>query len=116
MSESDDTSTAENNDEREPEILDAVTGEPIDGEGGPNHRLDLANLRDVRLEMAAVYRMAKRGKMKSGEASKLVWMLRQIGDVIYLHEVEARVQELEDRQAAIQSGRLIEHRAGATAH
>ena len=116
MSESDDTSTPESRDEKTPETFDGATGLPVDTPA-KKERIKLSDLRDVRLEMARVYRMVDDGELKSQEGTRRVYILRQIGDIISMHELERRIQELEDRQAQTQSGRLLEHQADrATAH
>ena len=102
-------------DEKRPETIDGETGlpEPTPAQKRP---LKLSDLRDVRLEMAAVYRMVSEGSLKSQEGTRRVYILRQIGDIIAMHDLEQRVQELEDRSG----GRLLEHRAedavSTTAH
>lgn len=53
---------------------------------------------DVRREMAKVYRDVKGGLMESQYGTRLVYILSQIGRMIELHEVEARVAALEARQ------------------
>lgn len=58
-------------------------------------RIDLSNARDVRLEMAAIYRATKEGKLEENRAAKLVYMLREIGALIRTQEVEQRVDALE---------------------
>ncbi len=50
---------------------------------------------DVRLEMGKVYREMRHGKIESGEGTKLVYVLGQIGKVIELHEIEKRIELLE---------------------
>jgi hypothetical protein len=50
---------------------------------------------DVRLEMGKVYREMRQGKIESGEGTKLVYVLGQIGKVIELVEIEKRIALLE---------------------
>jgi hypothetical protein len=80
-------------DENMGETFDAETGtlDPIP------RRIDLSNLRDVRLEMAHVYREIDAGNLKSTEGTRRVYILRQIGDLIVAAEIEKRVAELEQR-------------------
>lgn len=61
----------------------------------PPPRLDLSNAKDVRREMAAVYRSVKEGKLDGGDGSKLVYMLREIGQLIRTDEVQQRIEALE---------------------
>ena len=90
-----DQSTA---DEREPETIDAETGLP-DPLPPAIARLKLSSLKDIRLEMAAVYRQVKAGRLEDNAGSKRVFMLRQIADVIVNAELERRLQDLEERHA-----------------
>jgi hypothetical protein len=77
-----------------PEMIEGKTGvlEP------PPRKIDLSNLKDVRLEMAAVYRRVDREEIPSQEGSRRVYMLRQIADVITSAELERRLIELEAMQ------------------
>ena len=81
------TATAEN----EPLTIDAVTGrlDPTP----PTIHLKTAD--DVRVEMGKVYREMRHGKIESGEGTKLVYVLAQIGKVIELNEIEKRIELLE---------------------
>jgi len=74
--------------------------------GNPSTGLPTA-LRDVRLEMAHVYREVDAGRLKSQEGTRRVYVLRQIGDLIAAAEIEKRVVELEERyeQLRAQQGR-----------
>lgn len=81
-------------DKGRPETIDAKTGKP----DPTPRRIDLSSLRDVRLEMAAVYRLVDAGTISSQDGSRRVFMLRQIADVIVNAELERRVAELEERK------------------
>lgn len=94
-------------DKREPETIDGQTGTvdpaPATGKGGsdkPKRRIDLSTLRDVRLEMAYVYREMDAGTIEDAAGTKRVYVLRQIADVITLAELEKRIQDLEDQHVA----------------
>ncbi len=50
---------------------------------------------NVRLEMSRVYREMRCGKVESGEGTKLVYVLGQIGKMIELVEIEERIKLLE---------------------
>ena len=71
--------------------LDGSTGrlDPIPRE------IHLKTVDNVRLEMAKVYRDMRRGVVDTGDGSKLVYVLAQIGKMIELHEFEARLNILE---------------------
>jgi hypothetical protein len=90
-------------DKREPETIDGETGKP---EGTPPssrvnpRRIDLSNLRDVRLELAHVYRKMDTGEIESADGTKRAYVLKTIHDVIVSAELERRIQELEDLQQA----------------
>jgi hypothetical protein len=88
-------------DKKEPETYDAATGKP----DPTPRRVDLSTLRDIRLEMAAVYRKIDCGAIEAAEGTKLVYVLRQIGDIIEMAEIEKRIEAIEERQALISNGR-----------
>lgn len=60
-------------------------------------KAQLTSLDGVRTEMARVYRDAESGKRDSAEASKLVYILGQIGKILELTEIESRLKTLEAR-------------------
>jgi hypothetical protein len=97
-------------DKKEPETYDAATGS-VDP---TPRRIDLSTLRDIRLEMAAVYRRMNSGAIETAEGSKLVYVLRQIGDIIEMSDIERRIEAIEDRQALISNGRGLLPRASVT--
>lgn len=90
-------------DKRTAQTIDGVTGQP-DPTPTPRRRIDLSTLRDVRLEMAAVYRRMDAKEIESQEATRRVYVLRSIADVIELADLEKRIQDLEERQAAALPG------------
>ena len=64
----------------------------------PGRRKAVLNSLDgVRREMARVHRDAEEGRRDTSEASKLTYMLAQIGKILELTEIEARVKALEVR-------------------
>lgn len=73
----------------------------IDGETGkvdPSPgRIKLSTIRDVRLEMTSVYRMAKRGELDTQTAGRLAFILTQVGKLIEAEKIEPRIRELEER-------------------
>lgn len=84
-------------------------GETIDGKTGlPDsqpRRIDLSNLRDVRLELAHLYREIDAGRIKSQDGTRRAYVLRQIHDCIVSSELERRIDELEARNGAGLLGR-----------
>ena len=83
-------------DKRQSETIDGASGKP---EGTPR-RIDLSSLRDVRLELAAVYRKMDSGTIESQEGTRRAYVLKTIHDVIVSAELERRIDELEQHQAS----------------
>lgn len=88
----------QNSDEKQTEVIDGETGKV---EPAPR-RIDLSSLRDVRLEMAYVYRQLDAGEIPSQDASRRVYVLGEIGKVITTAEFEKRLAAIESRM----TGRL----------
>jgi hypothetical protein len=61
----------------------------------PSPTVHLKTLDDVRVEMAKVYRDMKRGKVPTQDGTRLVYVLSQIGRVIEIGQVSARVEAVE---------------------
>jgi hypothetical protein len=80
-------------DKREPEVIDGQTGLVC-----PTPRtINLSNLRDVRLELAHVYREIDAGRIKSQEGTRRAYVLRKIADILVSAELEKRIVELEEK-------------------
>lgn len=90
------TKAGKGSDKKSPETIDGTTGRP---DPTPARRVDLSTLRDVRLELAAVYRKIDAGEIESSDGSRRAYVLKTIGDIIELAELEKRIQELEQRQS-----------------
>ena len=81
-----------------------MTAEPsLDGELLParpreslRRRYDLSKLSGVRQEMCAVYRQSRIGRIPMADASRLVFMLSQIGRILEMTEIESRISRLEE--------------------
>ena len=86
-----------------PKCSDENRGLTIDGHTGtPDptpRRIDLSSLREVRLELAYLYRQIDAGKVPSQDGTRRAYILRQIADVLTMTEIERRLEELEERQA-----------------
>jgi len=82
-------------DDRPPETLDGATGIPV----ATPRRIDLSSLRDVRLELAHVYRQIDSGAIPSQEGTRRAYVLKTIAEIITLSELERRVEQLELRRA-----------------
>lgn len=87
-------------DKKRPETIDAATGKP----DPTPRRIDLSTLRDVRLELAAVYRQMDAGEIESQDGTRRAYVLKTIADVITLAELERRIQELEEQQGRMVPG------------
>ena len=78
--------------------LDPTPQEKGGRDGKPRRRIDLVTLRDVRLEMAHVYREMDAGTIEHADGTKRVYVLDTIAKVITVAEIERRLEELEARQ------------------
>ena len=61
-------------------------------------RIDLKKLKQVRIEMARVYRDTRQEKLDTHDASRFVYMLAQIGKMIELADLEERLDRLEENK------------------
>ncbi len=69
---------------------------PAPGKSGdPTPWVNLKTINDVRVEMAAVYREAKGGRMDVQDATRLVYILTQIQKAIESGDLARRVELLE---------------------
>ena len=82
------------------QTIDGVTGKP----DPTPRRIDLSSLKDVRLELAAVYRKMDSGEIESQDGTRRAYVLKAIHDVIVSAELERRIVELEERHAAAMRG------------
>ena len=57
--------------------------------------IHLASLDETRVEMAKVYRAMANGMVATSEGSKLIFALSQIGRIIEVSQLEARIARLE---------------------
>ena len=74
-----------------------VTHDHTSGEVLPmGKKIDLAKIDDVRLEMAKVYRDMKGQKIPAQDGTRLVYVLTQIGKMIELHDIEKRINRIEE--------------------
>ena len=62
-------------------------------------RLDLSTIGDVRRELATVYRDARSGRVPTGDASRLAFILRQIVDMHIAEDLETKIALLEKAQS-----------------
>lgn len=83
--------------ERAPLTIDGATGAPTPAplpKKRPKH-IKLETVRDVRDELARVYRSAKAGDIPPEVASRFTFMLGTLGKLIVDSELEARLTALE---------------------
>ena len=78
---------------------EVVEGTPFAVETARSRRIDLNTLQKCRGEMARVYREVRGGRLDSQEASRLVYMLGQIGRMIELTDLEQRLTLLEEHSS-----------------
>ena len=97
--------TTDNSAPNLPQTYDGQTLEPEDTPA--RIPVPLSRLRDVRLEMASVYRAMKRKEIPAQEGTRLVYVLRSIADVLEIEELERRIEELEERSALVGNGQLL---------
>ena len=78
---------------KEPVTVDSASGrlDPTPA------KVDLKTIDNVRLEMAKVYRDMKSQKIPTHDGTRLVYVLTQIGKMIELHDIEKRVNIIEER-------------------
>lgn len=88
------TEKGNGSDKRKAETIDAATGK---ADPTPR-RIDLSNLRDIRLELAHLYRRVDAEEIPSHDATRRAYILRQIHDCLVSAELERRISELEERQ------------------
>ena len=90
-----------NSDKTDLQTIDGATGKVVP----TSRRIDLSSLRDIRLELAAVYRLMDSGGIPSQEGTRRAYVLKMIGDVLVSAELERRIIELENQQPRPGSGR-----------
>lgn len=81
------------------EVLDPTPGAGKPAKAVRAGPIRLATADDIRVEMAKVYRAAKRGQMPTQDATRLVYMLGEVRKAIELGVIEQRIQELENAHA-----------------
>ncbi len=86
-------------DKKRPQTIDGETG-TADPTPPEKRRIDLSSLRDVRLELAAVYRKMDAGEIESQDGTRRAYVLTAVGKVIEAEiqaELMERVTALEER-------------------
>ena len=77
---------------KQPVTFDNASGDVLPT---PSKKIDLANINDVRLEMATVYRGMKGGTIETSDGSRLVFTLSAIAKLMMEHDIEMRLELLE---------------------
>ena len=90
-----------NSDTTDLQTIDGTTGKVVP----TSRRIDLSSLRDIRLELAAVYRLMDSGGIPSQEGTRRTYVLKALHDIIVSAELERRIMELESQQPRPGSGR-----------
>ena len=67
---------------------------------GVTYKIRLANIGDVRLEVAKVYREARQNKIPAQQATRLVYILTALANMIRDSDLEERIKQLEERHGA----------------
>jgi pyruvate/2-oxoglutarate dehydrogenase complex dihydrolipoamide acyltransferase (E2) component len=83
------------------EITDKKSSLTIDNSNGrvtPTLvKIDLKSIDDVRLEMAKIYREMRNQKIDAADGTKLIYVLSQIGKMIEIHDIEKRINLIEEK-------------------
>ncbi len=74
-----------------------TAGGKSQGATPPKRAIRLKTLNDVRVEMSRVYSDARRNQIPTDQASKLVYVLSQVGRVIEGSTLEDRIAALESK-------------------
>ena len=80
---------------RAPQTIDGATLALVPTPG--RRKAQLNTLEGVRRELARIYREAESGKRDTADASRLTFMLGQIGKLLELTEIERRLTAIEER-------------------
>ena len=68
---------------------------PPDAPTPTRKRTKLGNIREIRMELARVYRQAKAGQIDTSMATRLAYMLDLMARMIERAELEERIERLE---------------------
>lgn len=73
------------------------TLEPADPPRGRMPRIRLTSARDIRRELAALYRHARHGQLDAARACRLAFLLNSLLHAIEMTDIEHRLRALEQR-------------------
>ena len=82
---------SDNSKPQEIAVLEYVPASPA-----PPKYIRLGRIRQIRYELAAVYRLARTNKMASGEATRLTYILNTLAQMTIDSSFEERLSELEE--------------------
>ncbi len=75
-----------------PAVLEALPADPAT----PKQKyIRLGTIRQIRFELAAIYREVRTGKLASGEGTRLAWLLQALANLTVDSQLEQRIAELE---------------------
>lgn len=77
----------------EPVTIDNKSGKVLPTPKG----IKLKTIDDVRVEMASVYRGMKSGSIETSDGTKFIYALGAIGKMIEIHDIEKRIELLENK-------------------
>lgn len=85
---------SDNSKSREIAVLEPVAIEaPL-----PPKYIRLGSIRQIRYELAAIYRLARNGQMATGEATRFTYILTQLANMTMDSDIAERVEKLEDEK------------------
>lgn len=73
-------------------VLEALPADPAT----PKEKyIRLGTIRQIRFELAAIYREVRTGKLASGEGTRLAWLLQALSNLTADSQLEQRIADLE---------------------
>ncbi len=84
-------------DNSKPQQLAVLEGVAIEAPPPPKY-IRLGSIRQIRYELAAVYRLVRTGKLASGEGTRLTYILNTLAQMTVDSQFEERLSELEEGQ------------------
>ena len=76
----------------------AVLGPVVVEAPPPPKYIRLGSIRQIRYELAAIYRLARSGQMSTGEATRLTYILTQLANLTMDSDIAERVEKLESER------------------
>ncbi len=85
---------------KQAQTIDAVTGNVYPMVPEKRLRVPLTTVRDARRKLGRVYRDMKANRIEADKGSRLCYVLFNLGKLIEMSELEARIVELEKQNGA----------------